>query len=384
MPPTPPLHICFVAHEYHEDFPDAEALLEAYHSLTEWCTALQQNGCKVSAVVRFKKEDRIQREGIDYLFVHDRYGPQLTFWQIPKKMHRLVVAQKADVVHAHNFNKVLQHRDLAKRLAIRQTPLLLQNHGETPRYWLRNIIQERVFSQINAFLFCARGQEKIWQEKKIFSLNSPLYYVMEGSTHFRKMEHNQSRQSSGLKGQPVVLWVGHLNDNKDPLTILSAFDQLLVDYPQAQLYMIYRQADLLNEVKAKIRASQRLTGQVTLLGEKKRNELVTFYSSADYFILGSHREGSGYAALEAIACGCIPILTDIYSYRMMTDEGRIGPLWPPGEVNALVQALKKAFAFSIPEKSEKVQQFFHQVLSYPAIAKSMISYYQELIEKSSS
>ena len=33
--------------------------------------------------------------------------------------------------------------------------------------------------------------------------------------------------------------------------------------------------------------------------------------AADIFTLGSHREGSGYALTEALACGLPPVVTDI-------------------------------------------------------------------------
>ena len=83
-----------------------------------------------------------------------------------------------------------------------------------------------------------------------------------------------------------------------------------------------------------------------------------------------------------MACGCIPILTDIPSYRMMTDEGRIGPLWSPGNPSALVAAMQQAFALPLEEQSQKVRRFFDDHLSYPAIAETMIRCYCELLAKS--
>ncbi len=51
-----------------------------------------------------------------------------------------------------------------------------------------------------------------------------------------------------------------------------------------------------------------------------------YYNSADYFVLGSHYEGSGFSLVEAMSCGVIPIVTDIPSFRMMTNNGKIGTL----------------------------------------------------------
>ena len=314
-----PLHICFVAHEYHTAFSSPEDLLEEYHSLTDWCEALQACGCKVSAVVRFKTDAHRCRRHVDYYFVQDAYGPQLAFWQIPRRMHRQVVALQADVVHAHNLNKVLQHRDLARRLRAVQTPLLLQNHAETPRFWLRNVLQRQVFSQIDAFLFCAPGQEKIWQDRNIFRPDTPLYYVMEGSTHFQRQSRSAARALTGMQGSPLLLWVGHLDANKDPLTILRAFAQILPQYPHARLYMIYRQEDLIGKVQAYIQSTDLLPKAVLLLGSRPRARLETYLNSADYFVLGSHREGSGYACYGSYG---LWMYSHPHRYSFLPDDDR--------------------------------------------------------------
>ncbi len=379
--PLSPLHICFVAHEYHPDFDAPEQLLSAYHSLTDWSEALVAAGCRVSAVVRFKLDNWIQYEGVDYHFVQDRYGPQLKFWQIPRRMHRTVVQIGADVVHAHNFNKILQHRDLLRRLRNISTPLILQNHAETPRFWLRNVLQRQVFSQVGALLFCAPGQEQIWYDRHIIDSNVRLDYVMEGATHFQVKDRKEQRKQTGLSGDPVLLWVGHLNRNKDPLTILRAFTLLLKEYPQAQLYLIYRTAPLLEEVKDFLQQDARLRDAVHLLGSKKHEDLEVYFNSADYFVVGSHREGSGYSAMEAMACGCIPILTAIPSYRMMSDEGRVYPLWEVGNENSLVEAMRKAFSGDWSEQSQSVRQFYEDRLSYPAIAHLMKKNYKAVLEE---
>ena len=44
--------------------------------------------------------------------------------------------------------------------------------------------------------------------------------------------------------------------------------------------------------------------------------------AADLFVLGSHREGSGYSLIEALACGLPPVVTDIHAFRTLTGCGR--------------------------------------------------------------
>jgi hypothetical protein len=68
------------------------------------------------------------------------------------------------------------------------------------------------------------------------------------STSFKQEEKMQARLKTGMVGDPCFLWVGRLNSNKDPLTVLAAFEKYLQVNNHARLYMIYQQNDLEKEV----------------------------------------------------------------------------------------------------------------------------------------
>jgi glycosyltransferase involved in cell wall biosynthesis len=93
-----------------------------------------------------------------------------------------------------------------------------------------------------------------------------------------------------------------------------------------------------------------------------------WYNSADYIISGSHYEGSGYAVCEAMSCGCIPILTDILSFRRMTGNGSCGTLYAPGDVESLFAAIGRIAACDPAIEREKVLRRFREALSFEVIA----------------
>ena len=55
------------------------------------------------------------------------------------------------------------------------------------------------------------------------------------------------------------------------------------------------------------------------------------------FVSGSHSEGSGYALIEAMSAGVVPVVTDIPSFRAIA--GDCGARWPPGDAGAFADAL---------------------------------------------
>ena len=75
-----------------------------------------------------------------------------------------------------------------------------------------------------------------------------------------------------------------------------------------------------------------------LVGAVPRDRMAMYFSAADLFVAGSHHEGSGYALMEACACGAVPVVTDIPTFRLLSG-GASGAFWPPGDAAAFARAL---------------------------------------------
>jgi glycosyltransferase involved in cell wall biosynthesis len=121
---------------------------------------------------------------------------------------------------------------------------------------------------------------------------------------------------------------------------------------------------------------------ITLLGAKPHAELEAIYNGADYFVLGSHSESGGYSLLEAMACGVVPVVSDIPSFRRIV--GTSGELWTPGDSAAFAAAFRRALARPQPRASEDTATDFERRLSFAAIAHDLARVYEGILGRGSS
>lgn len=238
----------------------------------------------------------------------------------------------------------------------REPKIIVQNHAEKASTGKLRYFQRLADRVINAYLFTSKEMGREWIARRIIHIPGKIFQVMEASSHF-KPKNNPNNST--------FLWVGRLDKNKDPLNVVKAFLHFTITHPTAHLYMIFQTTELLPEIEPL------LDNTITLLGEKEHDEIEQWYQAADYIISGSHYEGSGIAVCEAMSCGCIPVLTDILSFRMMTGNGACGILYPPGDTKALIAALETITQKDIRAERQKVLDQFRKELSFEAIANSI-------------
>jgi glycosyltransferase involved in cell wall biosynthesis len=142
--------------------------------------------------------------------------------------------------------------------------------------------------------------------------------------------------------------------------------------------MLFGDDTLIEAVDDRVRSSPTLSEHVTLVGRSSRDEIPNYYGAADIFISGSHSEGSGYALVESMAAGVIPVVTDIPSHRAIA--GDAGALWPAGAAAACARALLQVCATNLTEQKKRVLERYQAVLRWDAIATKTIREYQSLVE----
>jgi len=363
------LSIVQVNYAFDERLADPDALLSRYTTLTGWSGALLGAGARRSIVVqRFHRDARVTRGGVEYVFVRG-------------DLRAAAAGAAADVVHVNGL-AYAAHTWRLRRALPASTAVVVQNHSDTGpmgRAPLERLVGRFARGAVDAFLFAAGEHVDRWRRAGFIGPRQATYQVMEASTRLAPIDRDTAQTATGMAGAPAALWVGRLNANKDPLTVLSAFERAIDALPQATLTMVYSENELLREVRARIDASPPLGARVQLVGRVPHERLAAFYSAADLFVLGSHYEGSGYAVIEALACGTLPVVTDIPTFRLLTANGSCGALWPAGDADACARALVACAARDLVAERRRLLDHFARDVSWPAVGRRALEVYASVL-----
>jgi glycosyltransferase involved in cell wall biosynthesis len=380
------MRVVIVGWAYDSELGDEAAVLGRYATLIGWSEAIRAAGVDdITVVQRFHRQSTLVRNGVTYRFCRDRGGPRLAPWATSPGVTQAVMELRPDLVHVNGLGFPIQTWRLRRRMPA-EAALVVQDHASgvprvAPGNWMapmRNALRRRAMRSVDAYFFTASEQAEPWQQAGFFGHGQRIVAVAESSTTLRPVARDEARSISGLHGNPAVLWVGRLNANKDPLCIVDACALALAERPDLTLTMVYSGGDLVPAVNHRLTQHPGLAGRVTLVGLVAHDRLAHFYSAADVFVLGSHHEGSGYALIEACACGLPPAVTDIPSFQALTGRGAAGRLWSVGNAHACAAAIVALAADPSRERS-RVRDHFERALSWEAIGREARAAYEFVV-----
>lgn len=306
-------------------------------------------------------EGRLTRNRVRYHMLRVTGLAKLTGFPVSQ----LVASLNPDVVILHGLMYPVQTWFM-RRIVAGNVRVYFQHHAERPMRLPKNFLQRAVDRFVKGYFFASAELAKDWVDAGQISSIEKVHEVMEVSSDLRPSD----RISFSERCQNF-LWVGRLDDNKDPVTLIRGFARFFETGAPGTLYMIYKGDKLLSKVLEIIGGTPQAE-RIVVVGPVDHHELTKWYSKCGFIISTSHYEGSGTAVCEAMAFGCIPVLSNIPSFRMMTDNGRIGRLFTPGDAEALVNALRQIHAVDLEAESQEVISRFNTTLSFRAIAEKML------------
>lgn len=361
---------------------DGEALLHEWHTLPGVAAGAARAGARVTIVQAATRRETLHRDGVAYEFVDDHRALQL---KLPRAIGMLnasphlvevVRSLRPDVIHLHGFVFPVAVWNFVR--VFRGIPLMIQDHATRVPHGARRMLWRKACESIDAVAFTTREQGLPFYGAGVLRPSTPLFEILEGSSFFTPGDREEARARAGIDGDPCILWVGRLDSNKDPLTSLDAFERAAQSLPNARMWYVFREAPLLEAVSHRIRVSPVLSDRVTLIGERSHDRMEELFRAADLFVQTSHFEGSGFSALESLACGTPALLTDIPSFRRIVNNGQVGSLTPTGDAAALADAMVHWSNGDRLGARRAAREWFERGLSFDSIGRDLRVAYETL------
>jgi len=352
-----------------------EHVLDTYRALSGWCRAAADAGMTVRLVQAFTRDACIEDGQVEWVFRAVSRSRSLAV----RGLHAAVTEHRPDVVHVNGLDSPIQTRMLRAQLPA-SAAIVVQDHaGTPPRSPLKGVVRRRLMRAVDAWLFTSSGQANEWVHGG-YMRSSDVFDVMAASTGLTPVDRAIARQMTGLVGTPALIWVARLDANKDPHTVLDGIERLATQFPNLTLTMIFQGGPLEDEVRRRVASSPNLVARVRLIGATAHQELAAWYSAADVFVLGSAQEVCGYALIEACACGAVPVVTDIPSFRSITGGGAIGRLWRRGDAHGLAEAVTSVHP-RLDDERARVEAHFAAALSWSAVGRRARAVYETVVDR---
>jgi glycosyltransferase involved in cell wall biosynthesis len=143
---------------------------------------------------------------------------------------------------------------------------------------------------------------------------------------------------------PYILFVGSEQPRKNLTTLLKAFSQLkreprFKDLKLVKVGSAGGQAIDFRSQTIEIIKSLNISNEVIFTNFVPEEDLSTYYSGAEVFVLPSLYEGFGFPVVEAMACGCPVITSNISSLPEVVGDAAI--MVNPQNADSLARAMRQ-------------------------------------------
>lgn len=369
---------------------EPDEVIAADHLRRELARALARRGHEVAVVQEHPRRAELDDRGVRWIFAPPGWvaraprallaaaGRDDGIVKAPAPhLDAPVAALRPEIIHSFDLASYLHLWGLGRVARRAGAALVAHFHGGAPaRLAPLRAVERRALAGCHRLLFTTAERGRQWVESGALSDDRRIVEIFESSSVFVP-----DPRAPRLTGAPALLHVGRLDPVKDPLTTMLGFRRALRALPDAHLHLAWTGGALEAEVR---RAAAGLP--VTLHGRVPRANMEALYRGADALVQASLREVCGYAVLESLACGTPPVLTDIPPFRRLTDGGRVGALFRPGDPDALADALvgleaaRRQGALCAAE----VRAWFDRALSFEVLAAEVERVYQTCRQEMSS
>lgn len=289
--------------------------------------------------------------------------------------------KKYDIVHVHSPH-------IAMMLLAGQPFLndILQSavytvHNSFPSYSLRNkllmLLPFRAFPRI---VFCSHASYESFPRVYKRLVGNRARVVQNGMDVARVDRVLRNRDRQRPSGTFNVAVVGRLIDIKNPLTALHAFHE---SCPNASRLTFIGEGPF-KEIVAQSADQIDLDGHVQFTGLVPREKVYELMSDADLYLSTSKGEGLPVSTLEAMACRCPVILSDIPPHREIAEGASFIPLISSDDTSGFAREINRFHQMPRSECArigEQCRALVEKCFNLETMHRRYEEIYKELLER---
>ena len=153
-----------------------------------------------------------------------------------------------------------------------------------------------------------------------------------------------------------------LEKEKNINLAIEMMKELTYQYPKIGMVIIGegREKKKLENLAAKYNL------QKNIIFEGWQNDLISYYKTANVFLLTSLYEGYGLTIIEALACGCPVVSSDVGIASEVISEGESGFVCPVNDKNCFIKRIQEIM--EIPSLKERLSVNSKMLLGEKMIA----------------
>ncbi|MEJ2560863.1 MAG: glycosyltransferase family 4 protein, partial [Anaerolineae bacterium] len=174
--------------------------------------------------------------------------------------------------------------------------------------------------------------------------------------------------------------ISRLVNIKNPFSVVTAFQQS-TDYASQTSRLVYiGDGPLRNSLLTESREFG-LENRIEFTGLIPRETVFEYLLKADLFISASRGEGLPISVLEAMACRCPVILSDIPPHREIAEGVDFIPLVKPDDVAGFAREIKKLREMPVSERAaigQNCRKLVEQRFSLPAMHTGYAEVYAQI------
>ena len=284
-----------------------------------------------------------------------------------------------NIIHVHSFRDAFM-AVMARRISEnRNTRVVVSVHGVyKPK---RNYMYTKLYKSIDCFVFSSQMARDafVGKAKKQYADRTVVIRDSVCDSQLGTTVPNLRNELGMDSQQALIIYHGKLAQEKGLDTLIEALKT--VDKDKYHLVVIGEGRPKYKALFKGAIVSNGLVNNVTLLGF--RDNILEYLRQADFGVLPSIQpEALGIANLEYMMAGKAHICSDNGAQPEYVTNGVNGLLVPPGDVEALSQAINQLL--NEPAMRSRLgvqaQHDFQEKLDYPVFYRKMTDLYRQLLD----